>query len=75
MADEDSLELAQQIVELQVKIAFQDDLIQKLDDALAEQQQQLLVLKKQFSVVLDELKQVQNMLSEFSPPDPPPPHY
>ena len=75
MSHDDTLVLAQQIVELQVKIAFQDDQIQKLDDVLAEQQQQLLDLRKQFSIVLEELKQVQNMLSEFGPPDPPPPHY
>ena len=36
MSHDDTLVLAQQIVELQVKIAFQDDQIQKLDDALEE---------------------------------------
>jgi len=69
------LALAEEVVDLQMKVAFQEDLIQKLDDALAEQQQQILQLKKQFSSVFSELRQVQNVLSDFDPPEPPPPHY
>lgn len=48
-ADTDTL--AQQIAQLQTQLAFQEDAIGGLDRALALQQQELLVLRRQIALL------------------------
>jgi SlyX protein len=69
MADE----IDQKIEVLETRIAFQDDLLGKLDEALGDQQQQILKLTHRLGVVMEQLKESQASLPE--PPDEPPPHY
>lgn len=61
------------ITELEEKIAFQEDLIQKLDDALASQQQQLLDAERKIELMLQQLHRLEDNLP--APEDEKPPHY
>ncbi|MBN7819151.1 SlyX family protein [Bowmanella yangjiangensis] len=68
-------EILQSIEDLQTKVAFQDDTIEKLNQALADQQKQLDALQFQMKHVVDRLRQqqVSNIASESE--ETPPPHY
>ena len=68
---EDSI--TQKIESLETRIAFQDDLIQKLDDALADQQQQLMTMAEQLKMLTAELKKIDLPPGEEA--NVPPPHY
>ena len=46
----------QQFDSLEMKLAFQEDIIQKLDDALVSQQQQILTLQRQVQLLGNELR-------------------
>ena len=58
---------------LETKIAFQEDLIQKLDDALLDQQKQILDLRIQLRHVSNQVKDMERFTPDS--PEPPPPHY
>lgn len=67
-------ELSAQLIELQTQLAFQEDALQALDDAVTRQQQtidRLLLaqqrLESQLAEVLDNV--------DAPPADEPPPHY
>lgn len=63
-----------ELVELETKLAFQEDMIQALNRTVAEQQQDLLELKRD----LEELQtQLRAMAPSLAPgiTDEPPPHY
>ncbi len=64
-----------QIEQLQVKVAFQEDTIETLSDALASQQQQLDKLVFQMQHVMDKLKQIQPSNIADASQETPPPHY
>lgn len=68
-------ELSNNIEELQMKLAFQDDVIEKLNQALVEQQHQIHELQYQMKHVVGKVKSlsVSNMASEDE--EAPPPHY
>ncbi|MCP4234552.1 MAG: SlyX family protein [Aestuariibacter sp.] len=63
-----------ELVELEAKLAFQEDMIQALNLTVAEQQQELLELKR-------DLEEIQVQLRAMAPSlapgitDEPPPHY
>ena len=63
------------IEELQIKMAFQDDLIEKLNLAIIEQQNQIHTLQHQMQHVIKKVKgmSVSNLASEEE--ETPPPHY
>ena len=44
-------ELKRQLTDVQSQLAFQDDTVQSLNDALALQQQELLVLRRQIELL------------------------
>ncbi|MDG1203780.1 MAG: SlyX family protein [Pseudomonadales bacterium] len=58
---------------LETKIAFQEDLIQKLDDALSDQQKQILELRVQLRHVSSQVEDMESFIPDA--PEPPPPHY
>ncbi len=60
-------------IELEEKIAFQEDVIQKLDDTLADQQKQLMEAEHKISMLIDQLKKMESTLP--APADEKPPHY
>ena len=58
---------------LEIRLAFQDDLLQKLDNALASQQQQLMALEHRIKILTEQLKKVDLWPGEEE--HEPPPHY
>jgi SlyX protein len=65
-----------QVDGLEMKIAFQEDLLQKLDDAVFAQQQQILLLEDQVRVLSEQLQQIATARTEaMSAGDERPPHY
>jgi SlyX protein len=61
--------------ELEMKLSFQEDIIHKLDDALANQQQQIIDLQRQVQLLGNEMRSLDVQISGDSRPEPPPPHY
>ena len=62
------------LVALEEKIAFQEDTIQKLDEAMASQQKQLLDAELKIKLLFEQLKKLESNLPE-APQDAKPPHY
>lgn len=58
---------------LEIKIAFQEELIQQLDEALISQQKQITQLQGQLKILRSEFKTLENQMPNA--PEPPPPHY
>ena len=56
------------IIELEIKLAHQDDLLRSLDDVVARLQKQVDVLSKEFRFL-------QLRDAGETPPNEPPPHY
>ncbi len=67
--------LQQDIEQLQMKVAFQEDTIETLNEALAKQQVQIDQMTFQLGHVIDKVKQIQpsNLADESE--ETPPPHY
>lgn len=75
---DDKRDVDRQIVDLQSKLAFQEDTVQVLNEMVSEQQQDILSLKAQMRTllgelrnILDELKDETTRLSDNEKP----PHY
>ncbi|MFT7133370.1 MAG: SlyX protein [Cyclobacteriaceae bacterium] len=60
--------------ELEMKLAFQDDVIHKLDEALIDQQQQIMALQRQVKLLGNEVRTLDAQTGSQQP-EPPPPHY
>ncbi len=58
---------------LEERLAFTEDLLGKLDDALAAQQTQLLEIQRRLGVAFDQIRELEQELPDE--PEPPPPHY
>jgi SlyX protein len=70
--------LIDQIIDLETKVAYQEDTVQTLNDVITTQQQDIMQLKRQMTLLLDE---VRNVLADaesgdvVSLADERPPHY
>ena len=75
-ADVDSLK--KEILELQSQLAFQEDAVQSLDRALAQQQHEILVMRRQLELLRQhQLQQTEDSGagSDGNPANELPPHY
>ncbi|MHA7815298.1 MAG: SlyX family protein [Pseudohaliea sp.] len=72
MADE---KLQAALEALQTELAFQGDTLHALDQAYAEQQQALLELKKQVSLLAARVRALDERVPAGDGDEPPPPHY
>jgi SlyX protein len=71
-----SEQLQAQVVELQTQVAFQEEAISELNQALIKQQEQLAVLERQWELLKDQAaQQSQPQSSPVTAAEPPPPHY
>ena len=68
--------LKQQVMELQAQLAFQEDTISGLDAALAQQQQEILLLRRQLELLHERMKeQDRGQPAGASEGNQKPPHY
>lgn len=64
------------LTELEIRVAFQEDLLETLNKIVAEQQQAVHVLQQQLRIVYQRLQDVQYQAqASTSPVDEIPPHY
>ena len=76
MASAIEMELLQaQLVELQTQVAFQEDTITGLNTALATQQQDLNLLKRQWELLKQQYSERQQQSPGSDVADEKPPHY
>ena len=70
-------DLEQQMIELQSKLAYQEDTVQTLNDVVSKQQVDILQLKSQMGQVVGELRAILSDLGEDgeSSAQQRPPHY
>ncbi len=59
---------------LEEQVAFQEDTIQKLDNALAHQQQQLIAAERKIEILMQQLQKIEASQPQ-STIDEKPPHY
>ena len=70
--------LKQQMMELQSQLAFQEDAVRSLDEALAHQQQELLLLRRQLELLQQrqhDTTALHEAASAGLPANDKPPHY
>ena len=60
---------------LEVRIAYQDRIIEDLNASVTEQWRQIDDLTKQVARMADRLQQVEQNAPSSGEPEPPPPHY
>ncbi|AQP99648.1 MULTISPECIES: SlyX family protein [Pseudoalteromonas] len=64
------------LMELEAKVAFQDETIEVLNDEIKVHQQLLAKMKRQTELLAEKIKESQSSSSMMSEvPEPPPPHY
>ena len=61
------------IIELETRLTYQDDLLQKLDEVVASQQKEIDELKLQVRHLSQQLQVVHQSTPQSE--EPPPPHY
>lgn len=66
---------AEQIAELEMKVMFQEDLIERLNQSVVEQQQQIHDLQFQMKHVVDKVKAMSASQVASENEETPPPHY
>ena len=70
--------LKHQVADLQGQLAFQEDAVERLDSALATQQQAILLLQRQVALLGERIKAQAAQgegASSIQPADEKPPHY
>ncbi|WP_455201938.1 SlyX family protein [Kaarinaea lacus] len=63
------------ITELESRVAFQDDTIQKLNDVIVDQQQQIDQISAQMAVLKEQIKTLSPEMLADESQETPPPHY
>ena len=69
------LKIDERIMALEVKLAFQEDLVETLNQVIISQQQQLELLQQQFKLLYQQLKSLQPSNIADVSEEVPPPHY
>ncbi|WP_454765737.1 SlyX family protein [Cupriavidus campinensis] len=63
------------LTDLEIKVAFQEDLIETLNLAVARQQQQIDLLQAQFRALYQQVRASASTAAESDPQQEIPPHY
>lgn len=71
----DSEQLAARVVELETRLAFQDDTLHQLNDALLVQQRTVEQLRRELAALTDRLRGFDPSPVGRREDEPPPPHY
>lgn len=67
--------IEERLVELETKLAFQEDTIQALNDAICQQQKQIDHLEATCKLLVDRIKALATATDAAVPTDEKPPHY
>jgi len=73
MTDPDSL--SSRIEALEVRVAYQDKVIDELNQAVIDQWKKIDALRRHLAEVLDRVQEVEDSAGSPTAPEPPPPHY
>ena len=68
-------DLEARIEALEVRVAYQDQMIEDLNQTVIAQWKQIDSLKRQLNELLDRVQEVEDNGGGPSAPEPPPPHY
>ncbi|MEH6588278.1 MAG: SlyX family protein [Halioglobus sp.] len=69
-------DLAQQLVEVQSQMAFQEDTVNALNEAVISQQKEILVLREQLALLKQRQEEAAAQMDQAAPTiDEKPPHY
>lgn len=68
------MDIERRVVELEMRLAFQDDTIQSLNDVLVEQQRHVEQLQLQVAALAKRQQEINGQF-EIAEDDAPPPHY
>ena len=60
---------------LEVRVAYQDQIIEDLNQAIIDQWKKIDALRRQLNEVLDRVQEVEDSSAGPRAPEPPPPHY
>ncbi|MGO4572482.1 SlyX family protein [Microvirga sp. 2TAF3] len=60
---------------LEMRIAYQDEIIEDLNEAVVAQWKQIDALTRQSASLIDRMQEAENRANATSRPEPPPPHY
>jgi SlyX protein len=72
---EDTRDLEVRLIELEMRLAFQDDTVQKLNDVITRQQQQIDRLAREVAALRSQLFVLAPSLTAAVTDESPPPHY
>jgi SlyX protein len=73
MSDPDAVNA--RIEALEVRVAYQDKVIEDLNQAVIDQWKKIDALRRQLAEVLDRVEVVEDSAAGPRAPEPPPPHY
>jgi len=68
-------DLEARIEALEVRAAYQDQVIEDLNQAVVDQWKKIDALKRQLNELLDRVQEVEDSAPGPRAPEPPPPHY
>jgi SlyX protein len=72
---ENVVELQQKLIDLESKLAFQDDMVQTLNDELHEHQKSIEKLQRQVMLLAEKISKGNDSGILRVDEEPPPPHY
>jgi SlyX protein len=72
---ETAVDLQQQLIDLESKLAFQEDVVQTLNDELHEHQKSIEKLQRQVMMLAEKISQGNDSGILRVDEEPPPPHY
>lgn len=75
MTEQHTVQLEQRIEDLECKVAFQEQTIDELNEALAQQQLLINKMKDQMKYVVGKMKNMETSNMADPNKEPPPPHY
>jgi SlyX protein len=76
MSDRQTLsDLAARVDALEVRIAYQDQVIDDLNAAVTDQWKQIDALQRRIAMLVDRVQEAETRAANGAAPEPPPPHY
>ncbi|MEW6643778.1 MAG: SlyX family protein [Pseudomonadota bacterium] len=60
---------------LEIRIAYQDEIIETLNKAVTEQWTRIEALTREIARLTDRVREAENRAATSTAPEPPPPHY